>query len=42
MRELLGGDGRVPRILDEPGRALVANACVTLYTVQSVKRNVAT
>jgi diaminopimelate decarboxylase len=30
------------RILDEPGRALVANACVTLYTVQSVKRNVST
>ena len=28
------------RIADEPGRALVANACVTLYTVQSVKRNV--
>ena len=30
------------RILDEPGRALVANACVTLYTVESVKRNVST
>jgi diaminopimelate decarboxylase len=30
------------RILDEPGRALVANSCVTLYTVQSVKRNVST
>jgi diaminopimelate decarboxylase len=30
------------RILDEPGRALVANCCVTLYTVESVKRNVAT
>ena len=42
MRELLGRDGRVPRILDEPGRALVANGCVTLYSVQSVKRNVAT
>ena len=27
-------------ILDEPGRALVANSTVTLYTVQSVKRNV--
>jgi diaminopimelate decarboxylase len=34
------GSGK--RILDEPGRALVANACVTLYTVQSVKRNVST
>ncbi len=30
------------RILDEPGRALVANSTVTLYTVQSVKRNVST
>ena len=30
------------RIIDEPGRALVANACVTLYEVQSVKRNVDT
>ncbi|GAC1440433.1 MAG: diaminopimelate decarboxylase [Solirubrobacteraceae bacterium] len=29
-------------ILLEPGRALVANGCVTLYTVQSVKRNVST
>jgi diaminopimelate decarboxylase len=28
------------RLLIEPGRALVANACVTLYTVESVKRNV--
>jgi diaminopimelate decarboxylase len=28
------------RILDEPGRALVANSTVTLYTVQSLKRNV--
>ena len=28
------------RLLIEPGRSLVANACVTLYTVQSVKRNV--
>jgi diaminopimelate decarboxylase len=26
----------------EPGRALTANACVTLYEVQSVKRNVST
>jgi diaminopimelate decarboxylase len=29
-------------ILIEPGRSLVANAGVTLYTVQSVKRNVST
>jgi len=29
-------------IMDEPGRALVANGCVTVYTVQSVKRNVST
>ncbi|MDQ2760183.1 MAG: diaminopimelate decarboxylase [Actinomycetota bacterium] len=35
--ELLG-DGK--RLLLEPGRALVANSTVTLYTVQSVKRNV--
>ncbi len=30
------------RLLLEPGRALVANAAVTLYTVESVKRNVST
>ena len=30
------------RILDEPGRALVANSTVTLYTVESVKHNVST
>jgi diaminopimelate decarboxylase len=30
------------RVLDEPGRALVANSTITLYTVQSVKRNVST
>ena len=30
------------RLILEPGRALVANAGVTLYTVQSVKRNVST
>jgi diaminopimelate decarboxylase len=30
------------RLLVEPGRALTANAAVTLYTVQSVKRNVST
>lgn len=34
------GPGR--RIVDEPGRALVANSTVTLYTVESVKRNVST
>ncbi|HEY8637785.1 MAG TPA: diaminopimelate decarboxylase [Solirubrobacteraceae bacterium] len=28
------------RVLDEPGRALTANSAVTLYTVESVKRNV--
>jgi diaminopimelate decarboxylase len=36
----LAGPGK--RILDEPGRALVANSTVTLYTVESVKRNVMT
>jgi diaminopimelate decarboxylase len=30
------------RIVDEPGRTLVANSTVTLYTVESVKRNVST
>jgi diaminopimelate decarboxylase len=30
------------RLLIEPGRAVSANAGVTLYTVQSVKRNVST
>ncbi|HVR05735.1 MAG TPA: diaminopimelate decarboxylase [Solirubrobacteraceae bacterium] len=34
--------GEHGRLLIEPGRALVANAGVTLYTVQSVKRNVST
>ncbi|HEY2536266.1 MAG TPA: diaminopimelate decarboxylase [Solirubrobacteraceae bacterium] len=34
----MGESGR--RLLIEPGRSLVANACVTLYTVESVKRNV--
>src|SRR3954447_14532372 len=29
-------------VLDEPGRALTANAGVTLYSVESVKRNVST
>ncbi len=39
VRELVG-PGR--RIILEPGRALVAHAGVTLYTVESVKRNVRT
>jgi diaminopimelate decarboxylase len=39
VRDLLGE--RV-RIGDEPGRSLVGRAGVTLYTVQTVKRNVAT
>jgi diaminopimelate decarboxylase len=34
--------GRGKRLLMEPGRSLVANACVTLYTVETVKRNVST
>ena len=34
--------GAGKRLLIEPGRALVANACVTLYTVETVKRNVST
>jgi diaminopimelate decarboxylase len=34
--------GRHVRIVDEPGRALVANACVTLYSVETIKRNVST
>ncbi|MDQ6817105.1 MAG: diaminopimelate decarboxylase [Actinomycetota bacterium] len=37
--EQLGPD---KRFLFEPGRALVANSTVTLYTVQTVKRNVST
>jgi diaminopimelate decarboxylase len=37
MHEILGPD---KRIADEPGRALVAQSTVTLYTVQSVKHNV--
>ncbi len=37
----LGGDGNPSaRLLVEPGRALTANAAVTLYTVESVKENV--
>ncbi|MGI8412247.1 MAG: diaminopimelate decarboxylase [Solirubrobacteraceae bacterium] len=39
VHELLGTD---KRLLLEPGRALVANSTVTLYTVQTVKRNVST
>jgi diaminopimelate decarboxylase len=39
VHEHLGSD---LRIVDEPGRALVANACVTLYTVESIKHNVST
>ncbi len=38
--EAVFGPGK--RLLDEPGRALVANGCVTLYRVESVKRNVDT
>ena len=34
--------GMEVRLLLEPGRALVANSAVTLYTVQTVKRNVST
>jgi diaminopimelate decarboxylase len=36
------GIGPHTRLLVEPGRALTANAGVTLYTVESVKRNVST
>lgn len=38
--EELIGPGK--RIADEPGRALVANAGVTLYTVETIKHNVST
>jgi diaminopimelate decarboxylase len=34
--------GEDKRLLFEPGRALVANSTVTLYTVESVKRNLST
>jgi diaminopimelate decarboxylase len=34
--------GRGRRLLIEPGRSLVANGVVTLYTVETVKRNVST
>ena len=40
-RELLGDPAHTTLLL-EPGRALVANAGVTLYRVESVKRNVHT
>jgi diaminopimelate decarboxylase len=36
------GISEAARLLVEPGRALTANAGVTLYTVESVKRNVST
>lgn len=39
VRELLGDHVRIG---DEPGRSLVGRAGVTLYTVQTVKRNVKT
>jgi diaminopimelate decarboxylase len=39
VHDELGAD---KRLLLEPGRALVANSAVTLYTVQTVKRNVST
>jgi diaminopimelate decarboxylase len=39
VREQLGAG---KRLLLEPGRSLVANGAVTLYTVESVKRNVST
>jgi diaminopimelate decarboxylase len=39
VHEELGPD---KRLLIEPGRALVANSAVTLYTVQTIKRNVST
>jgi diaminopimelate decarboxylase len=39
VKETFGDD---IRIVDEPGRALVANSCVTLYTVETIKRNVST
>jgi diaminopimelate decarboxylase len=39
VHNALGSEGR---LVLEPGRALVANSTVTLYTVQTVKRNVST
>lgn len=39
LHELMG---RGKKLLLEPGRSLVANSTVTLYTVETVKRNVST
>jgi diaminopimelate decarboxylase len=39
LHDLLGRD---KRLLIEPGRSLVANSTVTLYTVETIKRNVST
>jgi diaminopimelate decarboxylase len=39
LRDHVGAD---KRLVLEPGRSLVANSTVTLYTVQTVKRNVST
>ncbi len=39
VHDTLGTD---VRIVDEPGRSLVANSCVTLYTVETIKQNVST
>jgi len=39
VRDVYGKD---IRLIDEPGRALVANSCVTLYTVETIKHNVST
>jgi diaminopimelate decarboxylase len=39
LHEILGRD---KRILIEPGRSLVANSTVTIYTVETIKRNVST
>ncbi len=39
LHELVGRDRK---LLLEPGRSLVANSTVTLYTVETVKRNVST
>jgi diaminopimelate decarboxylase len=41
-RASLGHGSHPPRLLVEPGRALVANSTVTLYTVQTIKHNVST
>jgi diaminopimelate decarboxylase len=43
LADAVRGSGAAPkRLLIEPGRSLTANGCVTLYTVESVKRNVRT